>query len=465
MVFKRTHKILNIMTYIKKSLLFLTFISFSFFILNCSSSDDTSGPMEMMETEADGDTDGVSDINDNCATVSNANQADVDGDGMGDVCDTVFNFSTQPCSGGLAGSFPCNDYDLLLHIPLSVFNATSANDSWGWTDPTTSKEYALIALNNGVAFVDVTNPNEAIYLGKLPTATVSSSWRDVKVYNNYAFVVSEASNHGMQIFDLTRLRSVTNPPVNFNADTEYTNFGSAHNIVINEDSGYAYAVGTTRSGPFKGGPLFINIQDPMNPIDEGGYGQDAYSHDAQTVIYNGPDTDYTGKEILIGSNENEIAIVDVTDKANPSRISTISYSNVGYTHQGWFTEDQQFFILGDELDESNLGFNTRSLVFDFSDLDNPSFKMQYSGPTSAIDHNGYVKGNTFYLANYTAGMRTIDISNIAGGVMTEIGFFDTFIPNNSAAFSGVWNVYPYFPSGNIVISDINGGLFIVKKSS
>jgi len=445
------------MTYFKKATFFLTFISLSFFVLNCSSSDDNS---EMMvETVTDEDTDGIADLNDNCVTISNANQADSDGDGMGDVCDTVFNFTTQPCSGGMAGAFPCNDYDLLLQIPLAVFSATSVNDSWGWTDPTTNKEYALVGLDNGVAFIDVTNPNEAIYLGKLPTATEASPWRDIKIYNNFAFVVSEAVNHGMQIFDLTRLRSV------FSADTRYTGFGSAHNVVINEDSGYAYVVGTTRSGTFKGGPLFINIQDPMNPIDEGGYGEDAYSHDAQVVTYNGPDTDYTGKEVLIGSNENEIAIVDVTDKAAPKRISTISYSNVGYTHQGWFTENQQFFILGDELDESNLGFKTRSLIFDFTDLDNPLFKMQYTGPTSAIDHNGYVKDNTFYLANYTAGMRTIDISNIASGTMTEVGFFDSFTTNNDAEFKGVWNVYPYFDSGNIVISDINGGLFIVKKSN
>lgn len=375
------------------------------------------------------------------------------------------NTNTNTCTNGFAASFPCNDYDLMSRVTLNDMSATSGNDSWGWTDPTTNKEYALMGLNNGTAFIDISDAANPIYLGKLPTATSSSSWRDVKVYKDHAFIVSEAPNHGMQVFNLSKLRNVTNPPETFTADTRFTEFGSAHNIVINETSGYAYPVGTDRNGTFGGGPLFVNIQDPLNPISEGGYGEDAYSHDAQAITYNGPDTDYVGKEILIGSNENEIAIVDVSDKANPQRISTISYSNVGYAHQGWFTDDQRHFILGDELDETGFGFNSRTIVFDFSDLDNPSFKTQYLGPTSAIDHNGYVKGNLFYLANYTAGLRVIDISDITNGNLTEVGFFDTFPGNNNASFDGVWSVYPYFNSGNIVVSDIDSGLFIVRKSN
>jgi choice-of-anchor B domain-containing protein len=371
--------------------------------------------------------------------------------------------SQFPCVNGFANGHPCDGFDLMDHISIDVLGGDGAvgNDSWGWTDPETGKEYALIGTNTNAAFVDMSDPSNLILLGRLPTATTNSTWRDIKVYNNHAFIVSEASEHGMQVFDLTRLRNVPNPPETFTADANYTGFGSAHNIVINEESGFAYAVGTTT---FSGGPHFVNIQNPTNPIAAGGYSEASYSHDAQVVTYNGPDTDHTGKEILIGSNENEVVIVDVTDKDNPVQISTIDYSNIGYTHQGWFTENMEYFILGDEVDEINFGLNSRTLVFDFNDLDNPVFHMEYLGPTAAIDHNGYVVDDTFFLANYTAGIRAIDISNIASGVMTEIGYIDTYIPDNNTSFNGAWNIYPFFASGNIIVSDINGGLYIVRQS-
>ncbi|WP_400075507.1 choice-of-anchor B family protein [Winogradskyella sp. R77965] len=372
--------------------------------------------------------------------------------------------SPFPCVNGFSGNLPCNGIDLMSHIPVEELGGTGAegNDSWGWTDPETGKEYALVCTTTSSAFVDLSDPVNPIFLGRLPTATVNSLWRDIKVYNNHAFVVSEAPGHGMQVFDLTRLRNVANPPETFTADAIYNGFGRAHNIVINEDSGFAYAVG---SDTFGGGPHFVNIQDPTNPVAAGGYADDAYSHDAQVVTYSGPDTDHNGKEILIGSNENEVVIVDVTDKNAPAQISTIDYSNIGYTHQGWFTENMEYFLLGDEVDEINFGVNSRTLVFDFTDLDNPLFHMEYLGPTAAIDHNGYVVGNTFYIANYSAGMRIVDISNIASGVMVETGFIDTYIPNDNTAFNGAWNIYPFFESGNILISDIEGGMFIAKASN
>ena len=366
---------------------------------------------------------------------------------------TVSAFAQTPCENGTSDGYPCQNFDLLSHISLNEMNADSGNDSWGWTDPQDGKEYALVGLNNGTAFIDISDPVNPIYLGKLPTHTNSSVWRDIKVYSDHAFIVSEASNHGMQVFDLTRLRNVANPPQTFTEDAHYDEFGRAHNIVINEESGYAYGVGTST---FNGGPHFVNIQDPLNPTAAGGYSMDDYSHDAQVITYNGPDSDYTGREILIGSNVNEVVVVDITNKSNPQRISSISYDNVGYTHQGWFTDDEKYFILGDETDELGFGFNTRTIIFDFTDLDNPQFHTEFYGPTSATDHNGYVVGDKFYFANYSAGLNVYDISDIENENISQYGFFDTFPSNNEASFDGSWNVYPFFESKNIVISGSNG---------
>lgn len=370
-----------------------------------------------------------------------------------------------PCESGMAAIYPCDGYDLLFHMDLSSLGAGSGNDIWGWTDTENNREYAVIGLNNGTAFVDITDASNPIYIGKMPTATDNSTWRDVKVYNNHAFVVSEAVGHGIQIFDLTRLRNVQSPPQVLTADARYTGIGNAHNIVINEEMGFAYPVGTARNDAFNGGVHFISVQSPTSPSGVGGYGANGYTHDAQVVTYQGPDTDYTGQEIFIGANENQIAIVDITDKANPTEISTLSYSNLGYTHQGWFTEDHRYFILGDELDEADFGFNSRTLIFDFSDLDTPTLHTTYLGPTGAIDHNGYVLGNEFFLANYSAGLRVLDISDIENENISEKAFFDTLPANNIAGFDGVWSVYPFFESGKIIVNDTGGGLFVIQKSN
>lgn len=381
---------------------------------------------------------------------------------------TSLSFGQTPCDAGFAGIYPCDGYDLLSHVTWTSLGATNANDSWGWTDPNDGTEYAIVGLNNGTAFIDISDPVNPVFVGKLPTHTDDILWRDVKTYGNYAFIVSEAIGHGMQIFDLTRLGNVTNAPETFAADAHYGGFGRAHNVVINEEDGFAYGVGTDT---FQGGPHFVDISDPLNPTFVGGYSLGDYSHDGQVVSYSGPDTDYTGREIYIGSNVNEIVIADITDKSNPVTISSISYNNNVYTHQGWFTEDQKYFLVGDEIDEIDFGFNTRILVFDFTDLDNPQFSFDYSGPTSATDHNLYTKGDVMYLANYTAGMRVVDISDIDNGNFTETGSFDVFPNGNGAGYDGAWNVYPYFDSGTILISALwygtpsyVGGMFLVQPS-
>lgn len=368
-----------------------------------------------------------------------------------------------PCIVGFAGKYPCKGYDLLVHIDLSTLGSGQGNDCWGWTDSSTGKEYVLMGLDNGTAFVDINESTNPILIGKLPTTTENSSWRDIKVYDNHAYIVSEADSHGVQVFDLTRLREA-NPPENFSPDRVLQTVPTAHNMVVNPDSGYGYVVGTDRKDDFRGGVHFLDLNNPQSIKFVGGYADAGYSHDAQVVNYRGPDQDYVGKEIFIGSNESKLVVIDVTDKQNPKTIAETSYQNTQYVHQGWFDKTQRFFILGDELDEFRLGGKTRTLVFDLNDLDNPVLHHTYYGPTAAIDHNGYVVEDLFYLANYSAGIRVIDIGGLADKNMKEIGFFDTFPEHNSTVFNGAWNVYPFFESGVITISDINRGLFLIKKS-
>ena len=385
--------------------------------------------------------------------------------------------------------YSCLNYDLMGRITLEEMDAEAGNDCWGWTDSTTGREYAIIGVNNGTSFIDITDSTSPIYLGKLPTATVDSSWRDMKVYNDHVYIVSEAGDHGLQVFNLANLRGIDSEQV-FSADYTDKSFGQAHNIAINEDSGYAYIAGARTKGIYA-----LNLSNPLAPKLELEGSQFGYSHDAQIVNYKGPDQDHFGKEIYIGSNENKVDIVDVTDKSEPKLISTFLYDHQ-YTHQAWLTDDHKYALLGDELDELDSNYElkadakTRTVIIDLSDLDKPSLHHDYEAETKAIDHNGYVKGTEFFLASYTAGLRVLDILNIDQKSISEIGFFNTFIdhndsglPNsttvksqdpdgdhsgkkgNSEAFNGAWSVYPFFKSENIIISDINSGLFIVKKQN
>ncbi len=394
------------------------------------------------------------------------------------------NDGRTPCINGFAGEYPCNNYDLMGLLTPADMGAERASDLWGWTDNTTGKEYALICLDTGLAFVDISDPINPIYLGTLASAIGGNydSPRDVKVYKDHAFMMAQLIGHGLQIFDLTKLRNVDNPPQSFEADVYYTGFVNSHNLVINEETGILCAVGSESQltpsidNPIVKGPFFTNIQDPKNPIAIGDF--HSYTspinplithvshHDAQVVTYKGPDTDYTGKEIYFGLNlsGDNLEILDVTDTFNPEVISYGEYDNTSIPHQGWLTEDHRYFLLGDEGDESRFGYNSRTIVFDLLDLDNPKKLYDYFGPTPAIDHNGYAKGNTFYLANYEAGLRVIDITNIENN-MTEIGYFDTHPQSDNASFEGAWSVYPYFNSGNLIVSDRENGLFIVKKNN
>jgi choice-of-anchor B domain-containing protein len=366
------------------------------------------------------------------------------------------------CTGGFADIFPCDNVDLLAHMNLSEIGGGSGNDAWGWEDPLGGKEYALVGRSNGTAFVDVSDPENPVYIGNLPTHTGSSSWRDIKVYQDHAFVVSDSNgSHGLQVFDLTQLRSVVSPPVTFSETAHYNQFGSAHNVAINEVSGFAYVVGSSTCGA---GLHMVDISNPTAPSFAGCFSSDGYTHDVQCVSYRGPDPDHQGKEICFASNEDTVTIVDVTDKANPAQLARVGYANDGYIHQGWLTPDQTYFVQDDELDEVFFGHNTRTYVWDVSDLDNPTLNGFYQHAGGNIDHNQYISGGYTYQSNYTQGLRIMEVTDPATASLTPAAFFDSYPENDGASFNGSWSNYPFFDSGIVVISDITRGLFIVRPN-
>ena len=373
---------------------------------------------------------------------------------------------TITCVENFSASYPCANINLESFIPLKDLNdgiAEKANDIWGWTSPNTGKEYAIIGLEGGTSFVSLEDPNNPVVLGLLPTRTKYSFWRDMKTYGNYVFIVSEAPSYGMQIFDLTNLDNNDGSSFSFYDETvHYDQFGSAHNIAINEDSGYAYIVGAYEGTNCNAGLHMVNILNPLEPTFAGCYSEQGYTHDVQCVNYDGPDKNFIGREICFASNEDKLDIVDVSNKTNSVLISTFVYENARYVHQGWLTEDQHYFLIDDEQNEYFRDDFTTTIICDVSNLENPTLKGTHVSSTKAIDHNLYVKGNYVYEANYRAGLRVLELSEVSEGRLIEVGYFDIFPENDESKFNGAWSSYPYFKSGIIIMSGIEQGLFVLR---
>jgi choice-of-anchor B domain-containing protein len=348
-------------------------------------------------------------------------------------------------------------------------NVAEGNDVWGWTDPMNGDEYAIMGFTGGTAFVRVTDPVNPVPVGFMYSATTASIWRDMKVIGNYVYIGAESRNHGLQVFDLTKLRGRTTVEY-FEPDAVNNDFGNSHNIVANEDTNFIYAVGATQGTAAgypltcNGGLFVVDVKDPLKPTTAGCFGGDGYVHDAQCVIYHGPDTRYTGKEICFCFNEDTLTLVDVTDKSQMTMISKTAYPNAEYTHQGWLTEDHAVILLDDELDENEKPTDeqfTKSYVWDVSNLEMPDLKFIFQHGVRSIDHNQYIIGDYTFQANYESGLRILHI-NRSTYELKSVAYFDVFPSRTTSDWYGSWSVYPFFKSGNVLISSIDYGLFVVK---
>ena len=385
----------------------------------------------------------------------------------------------RDCTEGAAEMFDCSRVDLLSFLPVDALGGkrgVMVNDLWGWTDPMSGREYVLQGRTDGTSFVDISDPSNPIFVGDLPLTEGANPalWRDMKVYKDHVYIVADnAGEHGVQVFDLTRLRDVKEMPARFKEETVYRGINSAHNIAINEETGFAYSTGNGGGGETCGGGLhMIDIREPKNPKFAGcfshegtGFRGTGYTHDAQCVIYKGPDAQYRGREICFSANETALSIGDVTDKADVKYLSQGSYPASAYVHQGWLSEDHRYFYIDDEGDEiaGNVD-QTRTLIWDVSDLDDPQFVKGYTWGERSSDHNLYIRGNVMYQSNYVGGLRVHDISDPENP--KEIGYFDTVpVGDNGPGFAGSWSNYPYFKSEVIAVSSMQEGLFLVKKQT
>jgi choice-of-anchor B domain-containing protein len=354
-------------------------------------------------------------------------------------------------------TFDSDGVTLLSWIPINNFAGTSgtANDCWGYVSPS-GREYAILGLECGFGFVEITNPSSPVIL-----ATINgpcSPWHDVKVIGEYAYGVSEGGA-GVQVMDL---RNIDSGQVTLVRNWQTNGHSNTHNIASNPDTGYIYLCGSNLGN---GGLVALNTQpDPTRPALAGAWST-MYVHDAQVVSYT--DGPFAGREIAFcasgfsgGLTQTGLRIVDVTDKNNMFTVSTLFYPSAGYSHQVWLTEDKQYLYLNDELDEDNGLVNvTTTRIIDVSDIANPTFVGTYTSGRPSIDHNLYVHDGFVYQANYRSGLRVFDAAFQTNPV--PVAYFDTFPGDDSAAFNGAWSTYPFFPSGTVIISDIERGLFVV----
>ncbi|TDJ69595.1 MAG: choice-of-anchor B family protein [Planctomycetota bacterium] len=348
-------------------------------------------------------------------------------------------------------SFPSTGVQLLSWLPLNMLGGgSSANDCWGYVAPS-GREYAIIGTSNNTVFVEVTSPGNPQVVATMPGPT--SLWRDTKVYQDHAYSVSEGGS-GIQVFDMGQ---IDNGTVTLVGTVNDVGTSATHNVAIDEVSGFLY-----RSGGGSNGLRIYSLANPDNPTFVGQWNT-KYVHDVQIVTYTtGP---LAGTEVAYccggfngGSSQTGLTILDVTNKSNIQIMDEVFYSNPAYSHQGWLSEDRNYFYLGDELDEDGV-LPTTTHVIDVSDPTNAFSVGPFTNGNQAIGHNLFTKGNLIYEANYRSGLRVFDTS-ASQTAPVEVAMFDTYPDDDHDNYNGLWSCYPYLPSGIVLGSDREKGLFV-----
>lgn len=369
---------------------------------------------------------------------------------------------TLAAGGNPPLTFSSNGVQLLSWLPLPSFGSeiTSASTVEGYVSGS-GTEYALLGISHGIAYVRLSDPgNPQILQVNGPNKYITgptSLWKDIRTYGHHAYAVSEGGS-GIQVMDLSQIDS--NIVTLVNTVTSGGGTTATHTVFINQESGFLYRCGGGGS-PYQGLRIY-SLADPANPVHVGTW-NNRYVHESQVVSYTtGP---FAGKEVAFAYSEDTsggvnagIDILDVTNKANIQSLSFLSYPDATFSHQGWLSPDRRFLYQDDELDENQHSIFSRTRVFNVENLENPFFVGFFSTGTTSIDHNLYTKGNLIFESNYRSGLRIFDATNPISPV--EIAFFDTYPEDDFPAFNSLWDNDPYLPSGIVLGSDIEKGLFI-----
>jgi len=354
--------------------------------------------------------------------------------------------------------FASQGIDLLSHIPLSGFSPVpgNGNSCWGYVSPS-GREYALMGLANQIAFVEITNPAAPVIRGSI--AHTNSLWADVKSHGAYAYVCNEAGG-GIQIINMTNIDAGVVTLVGTITGSGATN----HTLAVDNASGFLYACGSNLNS---GSLIAYNLANPAAPVEAGRWTTaqgGVYIHEAQVMTYTtGP---YAGKQIAFTfCGGDGLKIVDVTNKSAMSLMATNLYPSLNYCHQGWLNDDKTLLYVNDEIDGPAEGVPyDLTRVFNVTNLTTPTLVGTFSaGVPGAIDHNLYVRGRYIYQSNYTSGLRILDLQTNPLAP-TEVAWIDTYPSNNNPTYDGTWNNWPFYPSGTIIISDIQEGLFVVRAN-
>jgi len=387
----------------------------------------------------------------------------------------------SPCSGGKAGELDCLAVDLLAHFSFADVSASpgSATDVWGFVDLNSQREYAIVGYDIGTAVVDVTDPENPLEVGFIDGQP--AFWRDIKVYQffdtnddrwkAYAYVTTDGSTDGLFVIDLSGL------PHAILKRNYASDFFAAHNVYAT-NTDYSTGVALTDEVPLlaisgsniSGGQYRgYTLENPAEPEFVAGAGSADYMHDASSIIISDArkDSQCTNAgawcEVLLDFNEETIDVWDITNPSSPARLSQTPYANAAYVHSGWWSEDKQHIFVHDEQDEQEFSLNTTVRVFSIADLGSPVLVGEWTGTTRAIDHNGFVRGNRYYISNYARGLTILDITDPA--TPETVGSLDTYPFSDNTAFVGAWGAYPFFFSGTVAVSDIDTGLYLARDRS